>query len=109
MIKVGVSANRGQNWQISNLQNTTGGVLGFDVHPTDADLLYVGSVDTEALQIFKVTGAASRPTRTLLYEDRSVRHSPTRQATVHVGVSDEGEILVIYLNPGQSAYEVLVS
>ncbi|HPZ15904.1 MAG TPA: hypothetical protein PLX25_04495 [Sphaerochaeta sp.] len=109
MIKLGFSENRGESWRITDLQRTTGGVLGFGVDPGDQDLLYVGSIDTEALRILKVTNSTRTPSSVLLYEDRAVRHSPARQASVHVGVSSEGEVLVVYLDPARSSYEVLVS
>ena len=46
---------------------------------------------------------------TPLYEDRTVNHSADRQASVHIGISGDGELIVTYLNGARSAYEVLVS
>ena len=54
MIKLGISENGGQGWQIQNLLRTSGGVLAFAVDPRDREQLYIGSIDTEALRILKV-------------------------------------------------------
>lgn len=109
MIKLGISENGGQGWQIQNLLRTSGGVLAFAVDPRDGEQLYIGSIDTEALRILKVSAASSEAIITPLYEDRTVNHSAARQASVHIGISGDGELIVTYLNGARSAYEVLVS
>ncbi|MCK9548288.1 MAG: hypothetical protein M0Q37_07250 [Sphaerochaeta sp.] len=109
MIKLGISKNRGQSWQITNLHDTRGGVLSLAVDPHDADLLYIGSIDTESLRIWRVSGARTNPSLALLHQDREVTHTATQQASVHVAVSDEGELIAIYLKGERSSYEVLVS
>jgi hypothetical protein len=111
-IKLALSEDGGSTWRVSRLAETRGALaLSFAVDPTERNTLYVGAIDEVRLALYKVSGATTRePKATLIHEDRSITHSSTSSFTsIHLGVSIEGELAVIYRNPQAQAYDLLVS
>ncbi|MFA5467601.1 MAG: sialidase family protein [Sphaerochaetaceae bacterium] len=109
-IKLGLSQDGGQQWQIKRLIATTGGRLALTLDREDPSLAYLAAINSEGLSIFKIKGASgNNPIIWPLFVDESVKPPEKGHIQVHMVAGEENLLAVTYLNPATRSYELLTT
>lgn len=107
-IKLGLSKDGGEMWQIRRLTSTPGGMLALAL--SNDNLAFMAALNSEGLSIYKINGASSgNPTYWPLYVDESVKPVGGKNLPVNIAIGDDNTLAVTYLDPATHNYHLLTS
>ena len=107
-IKLGLSKDGGETWQIKRLTSTPGGRL--DLALNQENLAYMAALNGEGLSLYKINGPSSNnPTYWPLYIDESVKPVGGKNLQVDLVIGDDNTLVVTYLDPANQSYHLLTS
>ena len=109
-IKLGLSKDSGEEWQIKRFTPTPGGRLALALDRKNSAIAYMATLNAEGLTISRINGASgSNPTYWPLYTDEGVKPVGGKNLQVDMAVGEDNSLAVTYLDPATQNYYLLTS